>query len=417
MDFSGEKNGPIIRSFLDTDFYKLTMGQFIYRFWDVEVTFSLINRSNIPLGVFISEEDLREELDHARELYLKESELEYLRSLKQGSDHIFSGGYLQFLREIDLPPYHLEMKDCDFSLEFSGPWETVTYWEIIALSILSELYRRGQLRMVRAEDRQTIHNQGVVRLTEKLKTFHRHRGITISDFGTRRRFSYDWQDYVVRTLAKELPGQFLGTSNPFLAMKYNLKPIGTFAHELPMVLSALFVENKTSGPYLEALLHAQRMVLSNWFSMYGSDYSITPTDTFGSDFFFRTASFSIARSWKGTRQDSGDPIAYGKKTIRWYERYGINPQEKVIVFSDDLNPEKVVKIHDRFGDQIQCTFGIGKNLTNDFDLIFPSIVVKASKANGRSTVKLSDDPAKAMGDPAEVECYKKAVNYGEPYLG
>lgn len=404
--------GPIVRSLLDTDFYKITMGQLAFlRYPDVEVGFSLINRSRVPLANFVREMDLRRELDRARMLRVSSSELQYLREIKEYGDNLFSEEYLRFLQILELPPYTLRRVGDDYKLEFIGPWPSVMFWEIIALAIVNELYCRAQLKGMNTFEKAAIARTGTDRLNQKIEALARYPDIILSDFGTRRRFSAAWQERVVLTLKDQLPKQFRGTSNVFLAMKYGLLPIGTSAHELPMVVAALAFAKDQDEPDTEILRKAQNEVLSAWYDLYGHELSIALTDTFGSDFFFRTASSSVARDWKGTRQDSGNPFRYGANAIEWYKRHGANPKEKLIVFSDQLTVDLVTRLHSAFRGRIGHTFGIGTNLTNDLGPKPISIVVKAASANGRSTVKLSDNLAKAMGDTGEVERYKRAAGY------
>ena len=410
---NGTDKGPIIKSLLDTDFYKFTMGQLVFqRYPDVEVAFGLINRSHASLARFIREDDLRRELDHVRSLRLNNSELHYLRGTNEYGERMFREDFLQFLRELELPPYDLERVGDDYRLEFSGPWSKVTYWEIAALSIISELYYRSQLEEMSRFERDAIYAEGTARLLRKIKVLRQYPEITLSDFGTRRRFSGAWQDYLIGVLAEELPTQLRGTSNVLYAMKHGLLPMGTSAHELSMVAAALaFAGSGGDRPDAEILREAQNEVLHGWYDLYGSGLSIALTDTFGSDFFFRTAPAEVARDWKGTRQDSGDPANYGEKALDWYRKHGVQPKDKLVVFSDQLRVELMIGLHWRFRGRIGHTFGIGTNLTNDLGLKPISIVIKTSRANGRSTVKLSDNLAKSMGDPEEVERYKQAAGY------
>ena len=413
----------IVTSALDTDFYKFSMGQMIFRHYaDVEVTFGLINRSRAPLAALIPEEELRCELDHVqRHIHLNNTNLHYLRGTNEYGDRMFGEDYLQFMKSLELPPYYLERVGDDYRLEFTGPWARVTHWEIPALFVLSELYYRAQLRMMSKFEREAVYATGISRLMEKVKIWRQYPEITFSDFGTRRRFSRSWQDYVVEVLTKELlPEQFLGTSNVLLAMNRGLLPMGTSAHELQMVIAALaFAKADGSCPDAEILGEAQDEVLGRWYDMYGYGLSIALTDTFGSPFFFRTAAPHIARDWKGTRQDSGDPFEYGERAIQWYERHHVDSREKLIVFSDQQRAELMVKLHLHFQKRIGVaftkligtTFGIGTNLTNDLGLKPISIVVKALEVDGCSTVKLSDNLAKAMGRSEDVERYKRAAGY------
>lgn len=405
--------GPIIQSLLDTDFYKFTMAQLVFqRYRNVEVTFSLINRSKAPLAEIIREQDLRRELDHALKLRFTDRELHYLSAVNEYRERMFGEDFLQFLRDKELPSHNLERVGNDYKLEFTGSWPTVMFWETLALSIVNELYYRAQLENMSRFERDKVSAAGIARLMEKVKALRQHPEITLSDFGTRRRLSGPWQDYTIGVLAEELPKQLRGTSNVLFAMKHGLTPIGTSAHELPMVIAAVaFANADGSRSDSEVLAEAQNEVLHGWHDLYGNGLSIALPDTFGSPFFFRTAPPRVARDWKGTRQDSGDPFEYGEKAIEWHKKHGASLQDKLIVFSDQLNVELAIKLHRHFRGRIGHTFGIGTNLTNDLGLKPISIVVKAAKANGRSTVKLSDNVAKAMGDREEVERYKRAAGY------
>ena len=408
-----KNEGAIVSSLLDTDFYKFPMGQLIFRSYsNVEVEFGLINRSGAPLARFIREEELRDELDQVRSLRFNNSELHYLRGTNEYGERMFGEDFLQFLKNLQLPPYRLERVGDSYRLSFAGPWAAVTYWEIPALAIVNELYYRSQLDAQSRFDQDVTQAAGISRLREKIGRLREYPAITFSDFGTRRRFSGAWHDYLVGALAEELPAQFRGTSNVHLAMKHGLLPMGTSAHELPMVVAALaFAEaDKTQDPE-EILAGAQQEVLQGWWNLYGTGLSIALTDTFGSPFFFRTAPEYVAKDWKGTRQDSGSPFSYGEQAINWYAKYGVDPLSKLTVFSDQLDVQRMVDLHLAFRGRLGHTFGIGTNLTNDVGFNPISIVIKTLKANGRSTVKLSDNLAKALGNSDEVERYKKAAGY------
>ena len=406
-----KNEGPIISSLLDTDFYKFTMGQLIFRSYpDVEVEFGLINRSGAPLAKFIREEELRAELDQVRELRFNNSELHYLRGTNEYGDRMFGEDYLQFLKNLQLPPYRLERAGDSYHLSFTGP--AATYWEIPALAVVNELYFRSQIDSQSRFDQDVTYAAGISRLQGKIGRLREYPEITFSDFGTRRRFSGAWHDYLVGVLAEELPNQFRGTSNVRLAMEHGLLPMGTSAHELPMVVAALaFAKADETQDSEEILAGAQQEVLQGWWDLYGPGLSIALTDTFGSPFFFRTAPEYVARDWKGTRQDSGSPFSYGEETIGWYTKYGVDPLSKLTVFSDQLDVRRMVDLHLAFRERLGHTFGLGTNLTNDVGFKPISIVIKALKANGRSTVKLSDNLAKAMGESKEVARYKRAVGY------
>lgn len=425
MGIAFRDEGPVITSLMDVDFYKFPMGQMIFlNHPDVEVTFSLMNRSRAPLAAFVPEEDLRRELDRARTLSFNNSDLHYLRGTNEYGERMFREEYLQFLRGMQLPSYELEQAGNFYNLQFTGPWASVTYWETIALDILSELYYRGVMKRMSRAERALVYATGIMRLMEKVKMLREYPGLTFSDFGTRRRHSHDWQDFVVEVLGEELPGQMLGTSNVFFARKHGLDPKGTNAHELAMVLLALELA-KGSPPEIgsrsdrQILIDAQNRVLDEWEALYGLGLSIALTDTFGSDFFFKHADPRIAREWKGTRQDSGDPLAYGDKQIAWHEHYKVDPRSKLLVPSDGLTVPAMIGIFTYFLGRIITSFGPGTNITNDFgQLLDPmSIVAKVTSVRppGSSmeykTVKLSDNLAKASGPPELVERVKRAAGY------
>lgn len=406
---------PIISSLLDIDFYKFTMGQVVFnKYRDVQVTYAFKNRTkNVRLTEYINIDELRLELDHVRSLRFTKTELHYLRGTNEYQDRMFSEDYLNFLRDLSLPPYTLEFVDGDIRLEFSGKWSEIIYWETIALSIVNELYYRSLLSGESKFEIDCIAAEGQLRLQKKLKKLRNRPDITFTDFGTRRRFSKVVQDYVVSTIHEELPeSQFLGTSNTRLAMDLSILPMGTSAHEMFMVVAGLMGSNgKDLG-----ILEATDKVLDDWYSQYGWGLSVALTDTFGTDLFFRRMTKEQAINWKGLRHDSGDPIEFGEKVIKFYEEHGLSPTNKLIVFSDGLDIDTIIKIADHFKGRIKCTFGWGTNLTNDMGFPALSLVVKAVEANGQPLVKLSDNLAKAIGNPEEVERYKRICGYTSSFL-
>jgi len=395
---------PIITSLLDLDFYKLTMGQFVFhRYANVPVKYSFNNRSkSVRLADFVTEDALRHQLDLCRTLRFGIIETKYLERLKNDEGaRLFADDYLAFLRDVQLPPYDLKTVDGQFQLEFPGPWATAIYWETIALSVINELYFR-KLSLGREE---TADNDGWFRFMDKVDILRAHPHIKFSDFGTRRRFSKDWQDYIVGMANIYLPNQFLGTSNVYLAKKHNCRPIGTMAHELFMVMSRL------NGDTDDDIRASHNRVLREWWDEYGHSLSIALTDTFGSDFFFRDMTPEQAQAWKGLRQDSGDPIAFGEKSFDFYERQDIDQRRKLIVFSDGLDIGKIVKIAEYFLGRFTTPFGWGTSFTNDLGFKTASFVIKAAEANGLGTVKLSDNLAKAMGRPEDVARFKRIFGY------
>ena len=402
-------HSPIITSLLDADFYKFTMGNVVFqRYPDVFVVYGFKNRTKrVRLAEVVHESDLRCELDHVRSLRFNNSELHYLRGTNEYGDRMFPEQYLQFLKDLRLPPYELRVADGTFDLRFPGKWSEAIYWETIALSIVNELYYRALLERMRPFERDIVEATGRIRLAEKINILHENPDITHTDFGTRRRYAKLWQQYVVRTTADELgPQRMLGTSNTEIAMILGLLPMGTSAHEMFMVLAALMGQGGD-----EALHASHNQVLRDWWDTYGFGLSIALTDTFGSDFFFRDMTAEQAQQWKGLRHDSGDPIAFGEKAIRFYQSHGVDPREKLLVFSDGLDIQTILKIAAHFKGRIRVTFGWGTNLTNDLGLKPLSLVVKIIEANGSPAVKLSDNLAKASGPAAEVESYRRVFGY------
>ena len=400
---------PIINSLLDSDFYKFTMGQVVFfHYPGIKVRFAFKKRTkDIPLGKIIKEGDLRWELDHVRTLRFNRTEIRYLRGATIGKEQMFRNEYLYFLEnQFCLPPYKLEYNGDDFTLEFEGDWAHAIYWEIYALAIINELYYKAILVDKSKLELDAMRANGILRLNEKVKILKENSGIVFIDFGTRRRFSRDWQDYVTETLAEELPeSQFRGTSNVWLAMKHGLLPMGTSAHEMFMVLAGSMDTND------EMVRKSYQEMMRRWYEHYGVELSIALTDTFGSEYHFRTMTKRQAEIWKGFRQDSGDPIAFGERTIQFYQSYRIDSREKMIIFSDGLEINTIVKLYRHFEGRIKMSFGWGTNLTNDLGLKALSLVIKPVLANEKGLVKLSDNLAKAIGAPEDIERYKRIFGY------
>ena len=399
---------PVIESLLDNDFYKFTMGQVVFkRYPDVPVTFALKNRTKgIRLADVISEKDLRDELDFVRSLRFTKTELHYLRGTNEYQERMFCEPYLEFLGQLKLPQYKIEKVDGNYVLEFPGKWVEVIHWEIYALAIVDELYYRGLMKRLSEFEKDAVYARGILKLAEKIKILKGRPDITFCDFGTRRRFNLTWQDYVVKVLAKELPNtQFIGTSNTYLAMKYGVLPMGTSAHEMYMGLSGIMHGSD------EEIRASHNKVLQDWWEEYGFGLSIALTDNYGTDFFFRDFTAEQARNWKGLRQDSGDPFQFGENAIAFYERCGVDHKQKLLVFSDGLDVKTIINLADRFAGRIKITFGWGTNLTNDLGFPALSLIVKLMESNGYGTVKLSDNLAKALGKPEDIERFKRIFGY------
>jgi nicotinate phosphoribosyltransferase len=403
------KLDPIIRSLLDTDFYKLLMLQMIWGLYrDVDATFTLINRTtSVKLAEEVDEQELRDQLDHARTLRFTKKEMIWLAgNTFYGRKQIFRPEFLSWLADFQLPEYELTRQDGQFVLNFHGRWHNTTMWEIPALAIINELRSRAALKTMGPFALDVTYARAKARLWQKVERLKRHPGIRISDFGTRRRHSHLWQRWCVEALKEGIGESFTGTSNVLLAMDTDLEALGTNAHELPMVLTALTTDDaqKLDAPY---------RVLEDWQKYYGGNLLIVLPDTFGTASFLRRAPAWVA-DWTGFRPDSAPPIEGGERIIEWWRAHGQEIEDKLLIFSDGLDVDTIEKTFLHFDGRVRMAFGWGTNLTNDFHNCAParnealkaiSLVCKVSSANGRPAVKLSDNVEKATGDRQEIEQY------------
>ena len=403
------KLDPIIRSLIDTDFYKLLMLQMIWKLYpEVNATFTLINRTtSVRLADEIDEQELRDQLDHVRSLRLTKKEMIWLAgNTFYGRAQIFEPEFLAWLANFQLPEYELEKKDGQYVLTFRGRWRETTMWEIPALAIINELRSRAAMKGMGQFALDVLYARAKAKMWSKVERLRELPGLRISDFGTRRRHSFLWQRWCVEALKEGIGPAFTGTSNVLLAMDSDLEAVGTNAHELPMVVAALA---KTD----EQLAAAPYQVLKDWNRLYGGNLLIVLPDAYGTTSFLEHAPEWVA-DWTGFRPDSAPPIEGGEKIIDWWKKMGRDPRKKLLIFSDGLDVDAIIDTYRHFAGRVRMSFGWGTNLTNDFAGCAPveiaglkpiSIVCKVSEANGRPAVKLSDNPRKATGDPAEVERY------------
>ncbi|MBC7311140.1 MAG: nicotinate phosphoribosyltransferase [Rhizobium sp.] len=403
------KLDPIIRSLIDTDFYKLLMLQMIWKLYpDVDATFTLINRTKtVRLADEIDEGELRAQLDYARTLRLTKKEAIWLAgNTFYGTKQIFEPEFLAWLAAFQLPEYELWKKDGQYVLNFHGKWKETTMWEIPALAIINELRSRTVSKSMGLFTLDVLYARAKAKMWAKVERLRELPGLRISDFGTRRRHSFLWQRWCVEALKEGIGPAFTGTSNVLLAMDSDLEAVGTNAHELPMVRAALA---KTDAE----LLSSNYDVMRDWNRLYGGNLLIVLPDTYGTAAFLRNAPEWVA-DWTGFRPDSAPPIEGGEKIIDWWQKMGRDPRQKLLIFSDGLDVDAIIDTYRHFEGRVRMSFGWGTNLTNDFAGCAPreieglkpiSLVCKVSEANGRPAVKLSDNPKKATGDPAEVERY------------
>ena len=409
------KIDPIVRSLIDTDFYKLLMCQSVLRNKpDAQVTFSLINRTNsLHIANIIDEGELREQLDHVRSLSLSRGESTWLRgNTFYGKRQMFRSDFMEWFENLRLPAYHLERVDGQYELTFEGTWPEVMLWEIPALSIIMELRSRAVLKDMGKFELQVLYARAMTKLWEKIERLRAEPELRVADFGTRRRHSYMWQDWCVQAMREGLGESFTGTSNCLIAMRREVEAIGTNAHELPMVYSAL-AQNDTD------LAQAPYQVLKDWQDEHDGNLLIILPDTFGTQGFVDNAPNWLS-DWTGIRVDSGDPAVATETAINWWKSRGQDPSEKLIIFSDALDDMKIMKLFKQFNGRVRMGFGWGTMLTNDFRGLVPgdalapfSLVCKAVAANGNATVKLSDNPLKAMGPQDQIDRYKRVFSVGD----
>jgi nicotinate phosphoribosyltransferase len=430
---------PITRSLLDTDFYKLLMLQFIWKhFPKTSTSFSLINRSEeTRLADLVDAEELREQLDHTKGLRFHKSELIWLAgNTFYGRRGIFEPAFLEWLEhDFRLSAYDLSVQDGQFSLSFHGPWTETTMWEIYALSAVSELKTRASMKLLSELELDVLYARAKTKLWEKIERLRGVPGLRVSDFGTRRRHSFLWQEYVVRAMSDVLDKEFTGTSNTYLAYKHDLEAVGTNAHELPMALAAMAKDD-------DELKKSQYRLLELWQQTYRGELLILLPDTFGTTQFLDNAPEWVA-DWTGQRADSKDPFLAGDEYIEWLEERGRDPREKRFIASDSLDVAEILALHAYFSGtlrngaspmefrqtsdflderrwlperRIRFSAGWGTLLTNDFRNCNPrgdrgfdpvNLVCKLNEAEGKPAVKFSDNFQKALGPPEEIKRYRQ----------
>ena len=408
------KIDPIVRSVLDTDFYKLLMAQTIFRrHRTTRVTFGIINRSRaVPLARIIDRGALKEQLDHIRTLSLSRGESTWLRgNMFYGKRQMFAPDFIGWLESFRFPAYHLEERGDQYELTFEGSWIETTMWEVPALAVIMELHTRAVTKGMAKFELQVLYARAMTRLWEKIERLRKLGDLRIADFGTRRRHGFLWQDWCVQAMIEGLGRSFLGTSNCLIAMRREVEAVGTNAHELPMVYAALARDDR-------ALAAAPYRVLADWQDDYEGNLRVILPDTYGTRGFLEHAPDWMT-GWTGVRVDSGDPIEGGEMAIDWWRRRGQDPKTKLAIFSDGLDVEEIERLHAHFHGRIRLGFGWGTLLTNDFRGLGAgggldpfSIVCKVLAADGRPAVKLSDNPTKAVGPTAEIERYKRVFGVG-----
>ena len=387
---------PIIVSLLDTDLYKFNMNQVIFhKHTDACGKYYFKNRT--PNVKFSKEmvDEINLQIDHLCELRFKNDELDYLRSIR-----FIKRDYVEFLRLWhpirDYVKCYLD-ENGDLQCIVDGPCFSAMPFEIYLLEIINEVYFRMQYNYNELlESAREKLDQKILDFKNKKYTF------TFAEFGCRRRLSREWQDELIAKLSKECPN-LVGTSNVYLAYKYHLKPIGTYAHE--------FVQMYQGFPKIP-LAYTNYYAMKDWFAEYNGDNGTALTDTIGTDVFLLDFDYLNAHCYTGVRHDSGDPFIWGDKIINHYKKLGIDPKTKTLLFSDSLNFDKAQKIYDYFKDKCKVTFGIGTFVANDTCVRPLNIVLKLQFINGHPVAKLSDEPGKLMSKDEEFTKYlEKSVKF------
>jgi nicotinate phosphoribosyltransferase len=411
------KLDPIVRSLLDTDFYKLLMLQFIWKnFPATHVTSEIHNRTlRVRLADRISIDALRDQMEHLRGLRLRRSELVWLAgNTFYGVRQIFRPDFLNWLEhDFRLSDYTITEHNGQLIIRFSGLWTEVTMWEVYSLAIVSEMKTRAALATLNELELDVLYARAKTRLWDKIEQLRQVEDLHLSDFGTRRHHSFLWQEYCVQALSTTLGPSLSGTSNTALAYKHDLEAIGTNAHELPMAMAAL--ASLGSDDDLRA---SQYHVLELWRQSYNNELLILLPDTFGTTQFLEGAPDWVAK-WTGERVDSKDPFLAGDEYIAWLLQRGQDPRTKRLIASDGLDASTIVQLHRHFNGRIRFSAGWGTLLTNDFRGCHPrnedtfepiSLVCKLTSADGIPTVKLSDNPNKSTGPADLITRYRRVFN-------
>ncbi|MBP9772585.1 MAG: hypothetical protein KBD26_02005 [Candidatus Pacebacteria bacterium] len=407
--------GNIVESVLDDDFYKFSMGQFI---WDhpelkeTEVEWHFNNRTkSIQLGNIISEKDFFDQIEGIKNFGIDSSGFRFLRGLEIYGDKMFSDDYLNFLKGIKFPEISFGRTDeGQLDIKWKDTWNTSMHAEMPILRIVSGLYVRAQLKNKSKFEREAFYAEGIKRLALKVARLKEHKNVVFSDFANRRTPSPILHEYMVVRAAEELGKQFKGTSKTSLAMKHGLDPIGTWAHELAMIITALRFDGSR-----QSIEQAQIELHTKWLNQFGEGIALSLPDTYGTQFTLDTLPDEIVSKLKGFRIDSEDPFVSIPRFQERFVRAGIDYKNKLFVPSDELNLDKMIAISDAFGASSMISHGWGGGFGNDFGFNKVSIICKPYSANGKFCVKLSDNVEKAIGEYGTVKKYKEALNYKGEY--
>ena len=384
----------IIQSLLDTDLYKFTMMQAVlHQFPGAQVEYKFKCRSaGVQLAPYMDE--VCDEIRQLCELHFTEDELAYMRGMR-----FIKSDFVDFLGLFKLNQKYIHLTalpNGEIDIRVRGPWLHTIMFEIPVLAIVSEVYfRNTQPGLELTEGRR--------RLQDKIALMKGVHDLKIADYGTRRRFSLEWQREVLQTLQADLgtgpDGQLTGTSNVLFAMELGMRPMGTMAHEYLQACQAL-------GPRLR---DSQVFGFEKWAQEYRGDLGIALSDVYGMNAFLRDFDMYFCKLFDGARHDSGDPFQWGERMIEHYQANRVDPRSKVIIFSDGLTIPRCIELHERFRGRIQTAFGVGTNLTNDLGPDALQLVLKMIECNGQPVAKISDTPGKTMVEDEGYLAYLRQV--------
>jgi len=379
----------MIQSILDNDLYKFSMQQAVHMLYPrAQAQYEFINRGQTPFPDGFASK-VKAEIEKMADLKLSPAQKNFLKA----SCYFLTPVYLDYLSTYKYDPDEVMVRQNkeNLILKITGPWYRTILWEVPLMAIISEtFFKLTRQKPVSILERQKNN-------IEKARILGSN-GVKFADFGTRRRYSARNHEYLINDLLSYENHSLIGTSNVHFARQFNITPIGTLAHEWFM---------------FHAVLHGYQMAnpaaQDAWVRVFHGDLGIALTDTYTTDVFLSTFDTFDAKLFDGIRQDSGDPFVFTDKIIRHYEALHIDPSTKTIVFSDGLDVEKAVKIHQYCNGRVRDAYGIGTNLTNDVGLVPLNMVIKLTKCRAsenkpwRNTVKLSDDRGKHTGNPKELK--------------
>ena len=387
---------PIILSLLDTDLYKFNMDQVIFhKHTDLSGEYYFRCRNTDVTFTKEMFDEINAQIDHLCTLTFTKAELDYLRSIR-----FIKSDYVEFLRLWRPIRDYVETalhEDGTLDIVVRGPLFSAMQFEIYLLEIVNEIYFRMKY------DYAALRASAEERLNRKIADFQAGKyTFTFAEFGSRRRLSREWEDVVIRRLVQET-SNCVGTSNVYFAMKYGIKPIGTYAHEFVQMYQGI-----DSIP----LAFTNHYALEDWYDEYRGDNGTALTDTITTDIFLLDFNRAMVNNFTGVRHDSGDPFAWGDRMIAHYEKYDADPRQKLLLFSDSLDFDKAQALYDYFKDRARVSFGIGTYCSNDTCAEPLNIVIKLQYVNGRAVAKLSDTPGKAMcRDPHYLDYLKRSVDF------